>query len=185
MPCLTHWHIRLCHMEVGRTLVLSPSTYNTSSYQAQAQSHSTKCLHLMSLLLFLSLHIQILVHFRPISHLSCRGWPRIPLWWWGHTRWQLHHPWVRWHARGHLARGWVHARRRAGHACWWGTTIPWWGRQAGLVGEALGRWGHACIAHVRQLSVKVLSTRYAAKDPKRLVPLQGDPVPLCQSYVVF
>jgi hypothetical protein len=28
MPCLTHWHIWLCHMEVGRTLVLSPSTYN-------------------------------------------------------------------------------------------------------------------------------------------------------------
>jgi hypothetical protein len=27
MPCLTHWHIWLCHMEVGRTLVLSPSTY--------------------------------------------------------------------------------------------------------------------------------------------------------------
>jgi hypothetical protein len=27
MPCLTHWHIWLCHMDVGRTLVLSPSTY--------------------------------------------------------------------------------------------------------------------------------------------------------------
>jgi hypothetical protein len=27
MPCLTHWHIWLCHMEVGRTLILSPSTY--------------------------------------------------------------------------------------------------------------------------------------------------------------
>jgi hypothetical protein len=31
MPCLTHWHIWLCHMEVGRTLVLSPtqSTYSS------------------------------------------------------------------------------------------------------------------------------------------------------------
>jgi hypothetical protein len=30
MPCLTHWRIWLCHMEVGRTLVvLSPRTYQS------------------------------------------------------------------------------------------------------------------------------------------------------------
>jgi hypothetical protein len=32
MPCLTHWHIWLCHMEVGRTLVLSPSTNKSTTY---------------------------------------------------------------------------------------------------------------------------------------------------------
>jgi hypothetical protein len=30
--CLTHWHIWLCHTEVGRTLVLSPSTYNNKHF---------------------------------------------------------------------------------------------------------------------------------------------------------
>jgi hypothetical protein len=36
--CLTHWHIWLCHMEVGRTLVLSTSTNN-----AEAGPNKGKC----------------------------------------------------------------------------------------------------------------------------------------------
>jgi hypothetical protein len=35
VPCLTHWHIWLCLMEVGNTLVLSPSTNNQICYRLQ------------------------------------------------------------------------------------------------------------------------------------------------------
>jgi hypothetical protein len=38
MPCLTHWHIWLCHMEVGRTLVLSPSTYKMLDAQENCRN---------------------------------------------------------------------------------------------------------------------------------------------------
>jgi hypothetical protein len=31
-PCLTRWHIWLCHMEVGRTLVLNPSIITFHDY---------------------------------------------------------------------------------------------------------------------------------------------------------
>jgi hypothetical protein len=38
MPCLTHWRIWLCHMEVGRTLVWSSCTYKQTNTDGVAFS---------------------------------------------------------------------------------------------------------------------------------------------------